>query len=270
MSDELSHALSHSVNEGVYRLRRDWPSLLATGFVGGVDVSIGVFGAFLVLANGGSEFTAAIVFGFGFIALTMAGSELFTENFLMPVMAVATRKGSIREVGRLWFGTAAMNIVGGLLLMALLLAAFPELGDVAIEKGGGFVDQGPGLSLFLSAMLAGIIITLMTWMQVGAGLGPQLVAAVGAAFLLHYGGLAHVVVASLEIFAGMFAGSGFTVTGWAPMFLVMGAGNMIGGIGLVTLVRLVQVGRDRVDDQTRATVAAERDLPPRDPALADD
>lgn len=261
MSDELSHALTASVNEGVYRLRRGWPSLLATGFVGGLDVSVGVYAAFLVLSNGGGEILAAFAFSFGFIALTMAGSELFTENFLLPITAVATDKGTLRQVGRLWVGTAVMNLVGGALMVALMLTAFPELGGVALDKGTPFVESGPGLALFLSAVLAGIIITLMTWMHVGTSVGPRIVASVGAGFLLHYGGLAHVVVASLEIFAAIGAGAPFGLVEWLPLVVVMAFGNMLGGIGLVTMVRLVQVGQQRVERQRREPVPAEDDSP---------
>lgn len=261
MGDELSHALSASVNEGVHRLRRRWSSLLATGFVGGIDVSVGVMAAFLVLANDRSELLGALVFSIGFIALTMAGSELFTENFLLPLTAVATQKGTWRQVGRLWVGTATMNLVGGLLMVVLMVVAFPEIHDVALEKGGEFVDTGPGLELFVSAVLAGIVITLMTWMQTGSSMGPQLVAAVAAGFLLHYGGLAHAVVASLEVFAAVIVGDAYTVAQWPPLFVVMVAGNVIGGVGLVTMVRLVQVGTDRVDAASREQMPAETQAP---------
>jgi len=58
------------------------------------------------------------------------------------------------------------------------------------------------LEAFLSAVVAGIVITVMTWMQSGSESdGGRIVAAVGAAFLLSYGELGHVIVASLEILA---------------------------------------------------------------------
>lgn len=93
MVDELQHPLNESVQEGVFRLQRTWPSLLATGF----------------------------------IALTLAGSELFTKNFLKPVTAVVTGAATWREIGRLWVGTATMNIVGGLVMVFLVMVAFPVL-----------------------------------------------------------------------------------------------------------------------------------------------
>lgn len=43
----------------------------------------------------------------GFIALTLANSELFTENFLVPVVAVAARKATPAALIRLWIGTGS-------------------------------------------------------------------------------------------------------------------------------------------------------------------
>ena len=39
----------------------------------------------------GSQLLGALAFGIGFITLVLAGSELFTENFMIPVAALVTR-----------------------------------------------------------------------------------------------------------------------------------------------------------------------------------
>ena len=269
MSDELQHTLNESVEEGLFRLRRTWPSLWATGIVGGLDVSVGVFAMLLVKTNEGSDLLGALAFSIGFIALTMAGSELFTENFLMPVTAVATDKASWRQVGRLWFGTAAGNVIGGLIMVFLMMTAFPELSEKAVETGGRFVDRGFGIELFLSAIIAGIVITLMTWMMLRKPIGAKLVAAVVAAFLLNYGELGHVVVASLEIFAGMFSDAPYGVTDWLPLFFLMAFGNMVGGVGFVTVIRLVQLGGARVERQKQEPAQHEREQAEARRALLD-
>lgn len=248
MSDDLQARLSESVQEGLHRLRRTWPSLLATGFVGGVDVSVGVFAMLLVKTNDGNDILAALAFSIGFIAIAMAGSELFTENFLMPINAVVIGRASWREVGRLWTGTAVMNVVGGLVVVVLMMAAFPDLGEEAVASGEHFIEVGL-LRSFLSAVLAGIVITLMTWMMLRKPVGSKIVAAVVAAFVLNYGQLHHVVVASLEIFAGLFADAPYGLIDWVPLFVVMALGNMVGGIGLVTVSRLIQLGGDRVEQE---------------------
>ena len=86
------------------------------------------------------------------------------------------------------------------------------------------------------------MITLMTWMEHSTeSVGAKLVAAVIAAFLLAAGSLNHVIVVSIEMFAALQAHAPFGYADWAGMAAWAALGNMIGGIGLVTVLRLVQV-----------------------------
>lgn len=258
MSDGLGSALRETVDEGSRRLQRTWPSLLATGAVGGIDVSIGLLAVLFVLERSGNHLVAGLAFGIGFIALTLANSELFTENFLLPVAAVAAEKATWKDVFRLWVGTASMNLVCGFAMVAMYITAFPRLEESAIELGAHFIERGVGLEGFLGAVIAGIVITIMTWMQSGSdSAGGRLVAAVAAAFMLSYGELGHVIVASLEILAGIIAGAPYGYADWFPLFWQMALGNLVGGVGLVTILRLVQVGPKRIEAERRRQVPDE-------------
>lgn len=64
----------------------------------------------------GDHLLAGVAFSVGLVALFLAHSELFTENFLMPVAAVVAREGSLRQLGKLWVGT----LLGGIVLVTLL------------------------------------------------------------------------------------------------------------------------------------------------------
>lgn len=249
MSDPLGTALTSTVDEGRERLSRSWPALLATGTIGGIDVSLGVLASLLLAERTGSDVLAAFGFAIGFIALTLGNSELFTENFLVPVAAVATDDDHHWwELGRLWAGTALTNLLGGVLVVWIGLAAFPELGGIIAEKGAGYAERGVSVEAFASAVLAGVVITVMTWMQKGAKSdGGRIVAAVAAAFLLSYGELAHVIVASIEVLGGaMSPEPSYGFGAWAEQVWVWALGNAVGGMGLVTVLRLIQVGRRRL------------------------
>lgn len=250
---ELASAFSRSVDEGTHRLRRSLPELLATGAVGGIDVTFGVFALFIVEAVTGNRLLGALAFGIGFIALTLARSELFTENFLVPIAAVVAHRARPPAVLRLWGGTAVMNLLSGWVMTWLLIVAFPGLGRVARETASHFADPGVGGASFASALIGGAIITLMTWMEQGAeSETAKLIAAAAVAFVLAAAPLDHVIVASMEMFAGLHAGAGFGYGTWAVTAAWYALGNMVGGVGLVTVLRLVQVGEGRIRDEREA------------------
>lgn len=250
----LSHAFHRSLIAGEERLRRSWPSLLATGFLGGMDVGVGLLALLVVLHETGDHLLASLAFGAGFITLTLARSELFTENLLVPVTVVVIERGRVAELVRLWLGTLVTNWLGGALFVGLMLVAVPGLGDAGIEVGRVYPELGLGARAFTSAMLGGILITLMTWIQrANPEPAARLVTAVITGFLLAAPPLDHSVVGVLEMLAGLFTGR--APYGWADAAGAAGwavAGNLVGGLGLVTMVRLVQIGSGPISEERRA------------------
>ncbi|MBW3562862.1 MAG: formate/nitrite transporter family protein [Actinobacteria bacterium] len=248
----MATALEQSIHEGVARLNRSWPELLATGTVGGIDLGLGVLALLIVRDVTGSRQLGALAFSVGFIALVLAKSELFTENFLVPIAAVISRNASWWQVLRLWGGTAVMNLVGGWVIMSIVILGVPRLGETAttIELGQHYPDLGIGVTSFMSAVLGGTIITLMTWMERGTrSMLGKLTAAVVAAFLLAGAPALHSIVTSLEMFAALQAGAPFGYLDWLGTFGWAVLGNMVGGIGLVTMLRFVQVGREKIAEE---------------------
>jgi formate/nitrite transporter FocA (FNT family) len=73
-----------------------------------------------------------------------------------------------------------------------------------------------------------------------------LLAAIAAAFLLAAGSLNHAIVVSIEMFAALHAGAPFGYLDWLGILGWACLGNLVGGIGLVTVLRLIQVGGDVV------------------------
>lgn len=247
MSIRVTTTFRASVQEGVDRLERPLTGLIATGLVGGLDVSFGVLALLIVQRDTGSHLLGALAFGIGFVALLLAGSELFTENFLVPITAVVARDAPWWSVVRLWVGTATFNLVGGWIGMALAMLAFPDLHGVARAVGDRPMSLGIGMEAFASAILAGSAITLLTWMERGTTSVPaKLVAAWSIAFLLAAAPLQHAIVISIESFGALQAGSHFQYLDWLGAFGWAALGNIIGGVGLVTVLRLIQVGPDEI------------------------
>lgn len=247
MSTEIRSVFQNTVHEGESRLTRSWPALLATGAVGGIDVSTGVLALLLVQSATHNEIASALAFGIGFLALTLANSELFTENFLVPIAAIVAKRARPLSLLRLWAGTLATNLIGGWIFLAIVIAAVPHVRATAIAVGSVYVRDGVSPTSFASALLGGAIITLMTWMQHGtdAAFG-KIAAAFAAAFLLAAGHLNHAIVASLEMFAALHAGATFGYLTWLRLLGWAALGNIIGGIAFVTVLRLVQVGAEAI------------------------
>ncbi|NJC70232.1 formate/nitrite transporter family protein [Planosporangium thailandense] len=252
----VEESLDRIVEEGEPRLHRGWLALSATGALGGFDVATGVLALLAVLAATHNHLLAGVAFSIGLIALLLGHSELFTEGFLIPVTTVAAGKARVVDLVRMWFVVLVANLVGGWIITWLIMKAFPSLGSQAIEGGRHFVDLGINLESFCLAVLGGSTITLMTRMQHGTESMPaRIVAAVAAGFLLAGLQLNHSILDSLLIFAGLHTGHApygyldwLTWVGWAIL------GNIVGGIGLVTLLRLVR--SRRLIQEKRAEEAA--------------
>jgi formate/nitrite transporter FocA (FNT family) len=241
IEDELAQSFDNTVDEGAERLHRTWRVTLITGFFGGLEVGLGILAYLAVLDETGNHLLAGLAFSVGLIALFLAHSELFTENFLMPVAAVVAREGSFGQLMKLWGGTLVMNLVGGWIFMWLVVQAFPEWHDTLAESALHFIDTPFGLQSIVLAVLGGSTITLMTRMQQGTDSAmAKIVAAVIGGFLLAGLQLFHSILDSLIIFGAIQSGAPINYRDWLGWFGYTLLFNMIGGIVLVTALRLLR------------------------------
>ena len=243
----------HSVKEGEARADRPLHGLIATGLMGGVDVSIGVLAMLVVKEQTGSTVAAALAFSVGFVVLMLAHSELFTENYLHPVTAWVARKASALGVLRLWAGTLFFNLIGGWLFSWLIVWGLPEVHTTAIETGSGIVARSNGELIALGVM-AGMAMTLLTWIEESAKSTDfgKTAAAIGIGFIFIASHLNHVVITSFEIFVALHTGMApFGYDDWMRVAGIALVANLIGGVVLVTGLRLLQAGREGIDRERR-------------------
>ncbi|MDT7569896.1 MAG: formate-nitrite transporter family protein [Actinomycetota bacterium] len=240
--EDSEETFDRVVEEGRQRLGRSWTGLTSTALLGGIDVGAGAIALLIVENQTHSVVLAGLAFSIGFIALTLAHSELFTEGFLIPVAAVVARKANIASLLRLWAMSIIGNLLGGWLLMGIAMAGFPNLRRTALEAGSFYITLGWSWRAFALAVVGGFVITLMTHMQHGTESdGVKLVPAVTMGFLLGAGKINHAIVASLLVFAALQVGAPFGYVDWLKLFALACLGNLVGGLGLVTLLRLLQV-----------------------------
>ena len=250
IEDELEDAFSRMLSEGTQRLHRTWRGVLITGFFGGTEVALGVLAYLSVLDATHRPLLAGLAFSIGFLALLLGRSELFTEGFIIPVVTVAAKRASLRQLAKLWGGTMFANLVGGWVIMWLIMTGFPQLHAQAIESATHFATAPLSGQSVALAILGGMVITLMTRMQHGTDSVPaKIAAAVAAAFLLAGMQLFHSILDSLLIFGALATGSApFGYLTWLGWFGYTVVGNMIGGLLFVTLLRLLR-SKDRLEEE---------------------
>ena len=234
--------------EGRRRLSRPPLELAATALVGGFDVAFGVAAFALTeqaVHGNASRLAGAVAFGIGFVFIVVGRSELFTENFLIPVAGLERgRLGSWVKLGELWAVALVLNILGGTLLAVILtthgvLPAGTNRPLVTLaEHIGGYST----LTAFVSALVAGALMTLMTWFVEGAAdsLGVRIVMAWITGALILLGTFNHAIVSTLELVFGMRYGAGVDVSQLLANLGLAVLGNLLGGLFFVTFVRSIQ------------------------------
>jgi formate-nitrite transporter family protein len=238
--------------EGKRRLSRPVLELAATALVGGFDVAFGV--AAFALAGGAvdtrsssslARLVGALAFGVGFVFVVVGRSELFTENFLVPIAGLEGRsRRSWLKLGELWVAALVLNLVGGSMLAIVLTSkgvlagdSHHELVDLA-ERLAGYGT----LTSFLSAIVAGALMTLMTWFVEGAAesMGVRILMSWIIGALIVLGTFNHAIVSTIEIVFGMRYGADVSI---GDLFVNLGlsvGGNLVGGLLLVTFARTAQ------------------------------
>lgn len=252
--DELEFAFDRLISEGEQRLHRSWREVLATGFVAGTEVSMGVLAYLAVREATGSPLLAGLAFSIGFLALLFGRSELFTEGFLIPVTTVVAGRAGIGQLARLWSGTLVANLAGGWILMWLLMTAYPSLHQQTVTSATHYIQSPLSPETFCLAVIGGATITLMTRMQHGTdSTTGKIVAAVAGAFLLAGLEMYHSILDSLLAFGALHTGHApFGYLDWLQWFGYTIVGNMAGGLILVTLLRLVRSGERIAEERSRS------------------
>ncbi|OBK77113.1 formate/nitrite transporter family protein [Mycobacterium sp. 1164985.4] len=249
IEDELEGAFQRMVDEGTQRLHRTWREVLVTGFFGGTEVAVGVLAYLSVLAATHNQLLAGVAFSIGFLAMLLGRSELFTEGFLVPVTTVVAKRASVGQLLKLWSGTLIANLIGGWAIMWLIVTAYPKLHEQTVESASHFATAPLSAETVTLSLLGGMVITLMTRMQHGTdSTFGKIAAAVAGGFLLAGLQMFHSILDSLLIFGALIGGAPFGYVDWLKWFGYTIVGNVVGGLLLVTLLRLLR-SKERLKDE---------------------
>jgi formate/nitrite transporter FocA (FNT family) len=244
--------------EGERRLTRSRLELTTTSLVAGFDIVFGVIALAAATAAikphfgpSAAHFTGSLFFGIAFVFIVVGRSELFTENFFVPLTALRRGKMTKLKLAELWTISPIMNILGGsaLILIVSSKGVLPEGAAPALVEVAETIGAFDYWTAFLSAIVGGALITAMTWMVEGVGtVGGRIVVAWIAGVMLALLSLNHVIVVTLELILGLRFGADITGGDVASNFAIAATGNMIGGLIFVTTTRTSQaIGAGETD-----------------------
>ena len=238
--------------EGKRRLQRPVLEEMSTALAAGFDIVAGVIVLALLSSQLEHHFgkhaahvVGSLGFGIGFVFLIVGRGELFTENFLVPIAGLddGDDDNAWLKLLKLWLISPFFNVIGGLIIILVVTthSVLPFGTGTSIVETAQTLHANGVLALFMSAVFAGALITAMTWFVEGqATMMPRVVVAWIVGAFLALGSLNHVIVATIELIFGYRYGAHYSWLFILGNFGLAAAGNLVGGVGLVTLNRLTQ------------------------------
>ena len=250
-SPEPEEIFERTRAEGERRLERPLVELISTSLAAGFDIVAGIVVLALLesqlehqLGSDAAHVLGSIGFGIAVVFLIVGRGELFTENFLVPLAGLRGKgRDAWGKLAELWTVSPVFNVLAGGLLAVLLSihSVLPFGTGAALQETAETIHANGWLALFVSAIFAGALITAMTWFVEGQeSVGVRVAVGWIAGAILALGSFNHVIVVTLELIFGKRFGADIPWSFVLENFAVAALGNMIGGIGLVTLNRFTQ------------------------------
>ena len=234
-------------NNARQELKRSSLSLGFSGFAGGIFMGLSAVGNAIALAMLGTsskiQFIAKMFYPLGFIVVILGRAQLFTENTLYPVALVLTEKRHFWNTVRLWFTGLPANVLGALtfaLLATKTNAVRPDVVHALAQLGLEATQRVPS-SIFWSGVMGGWIIALAAWLVSGShSITGSVMIIWMLTFVVGLGNFAHCIAGSGEVLAAVLTGM-LPWQGFPAWFFPAVAGNICGGVGMVTLLEYGQV-----------------------------
>jgi formate/nitrite transporter FocA (FNT family) len=240
--------LQSEIHEGLEVLHRGSVGLFISGLSAGLDLgfSLLLMGVMWTQTSGRLpqpvvNLLMANMYAIGFIFVVIGRSELFTEQTTLAVLPVLNRDTSLGSLLRSWVIIYVANLVGGAIFARLVTIAGPGLGDIVPQAFGSIAHKvvaHGNKELFLSAVLAGWLMGLLSWLvAAGRDTISQIVIVWLVTTCIGFAGLHHVVAGSIEIMAGLFAHQGIILSDAIRVIAMATLGNIVGGVVFVAVIK---------------------------------
>ena len=189
------------------------------------------------------EFIAKMFYPLGFIVVILGRSQLFTENTLYPVALVLSEKKHFWNTMRLWVAVLPSNVLGAFAfacLVSLTHAIKPEFVQSLSQLGLEAIHNTPS-AIFWSGVMGGWIIALTAWLVSSShSITGSVMIIWMLTFVVGLGSFAHCIATSGEVLVSVLIHQA-PWSAYPAWFFPAVAGNICGGVGMVTLLEYGQV-----------------------------
>ena len=243
-----AHQIFERVEDNAHEeLRRSAQALAFSGLTGGLTMGLtglGVATALAALPDSASRnFVAYLIYPLGFIAVIIGRAQLFTENTLYPIALILSERRHMLDTARLWAVVFISNLLGAVIFAALAIrtdALNNAVSQQLVQLGSQFVASSVS-HVFWSAVIGGWLIALVAWLVTASHWTIGQIAVIWPlTFVVGVGRFSHCIASSGEIMSAVFAGS-VPLTQYLSWLAVATAGNIVGGVTIVTLLNFGQV-----------------------------
>lgn len=240
-----------AADEGSRRLDQSLLELLATAFIAGFTIVFGMIALGIVDAlarptlGDVAKILGALAFGTGIVFLVIGRAELFSENFFDPI-AAAFRPGRQRigsRVARLWSITLLVNLIGGAVLILVLSVegTLPAGAADSLNRIAEEIAHRTWPATLMRGIIGGALVALLSFLVIASQeTTSRIIVAYAIGVLLALGPFDHAVVSLLHVGFGLVEGADVTAAHAAEVGLIAILGNLIGGVGLVSLSHAAQ------------------------------
>jgi formate/nitrite transporter FocA (FNT family) len=240
--------MRQEIAEGMHVFQRSGSGLFLSSLSAGLDIGFSLFLMAVTwtklhghLPNAVTEILMANAYTIGFIFVVVGRSELFTEQTTLAVLPVLDGKASLLSLGRLWGTVYVGNLIGAAAFAALAIWIGPTMGSIDVSAFGAIahhLTDHPIHAIFLSAVLAGWLMGLLSWLVSAArDTISQVVIVWLVTLTIGLAGLHHVIAGTVEVLSGAFSGQGISGGDFGKFLLWATLGNIVGGVLFVALVK---------------------------------
>lgn len=240
--------LEDEIEAGLAELRRPAEGLFLSSVSAGLDIGFGILAMAVIATLATGELPEVVVrlleanaYTVGFVFVILGRSELFTEHTTLAALPVLDGRTGVGRLLRLWGLVYLGNMVGAIAFAVAIGFLLPALGAASPEAFGalaGRMIDHPAWLIFCSAILAGWLMGLLSWLVTAARDTTGKILMIWLVTgVIALAGLHHCIAGTVEVVAGVITDPGIGVWDAVRTLGLATLGNAVGGFVFVALIK---------------------------------